>query len=159
MINIGSSIHGYTVQAMANDVALGYAFAALAPAPYVVYRLTDDCCGIRSGEYFDNLTDAEWEFCSRAFGWFEDNAPVDIIEDEVTDHIQAARESIAKATAMVDELIAMFSEEKAAPQEEIAEQNNIEKMLNYLEDFDFEKLVEIQSSVSSWLSKKRSSSS
>lgn len=159
MINIGSSIHGYTVQGLANGVVLGYAFAALAPAPYVVYRLTDDCCGVRSGEYFDNLTDAEWEFCGRAFGWFEDNAPVNMIEDEVIDHIRAARESIAKATAIVDELIAMLGEEKAAPQEEIAEQDNIKKMLNYLEDFDFEKLVEIQSSVSSWLSKKRSCSS
>ena len=122
MINIGRSIHGYTVRAMAYGFVLGCAVTPLTPAPYVVYRLTDDCCGVRSGEYFENLTDAEWEFCGRAFGWFEDNAPVNVIEDEVIDHIRAARESIAKATAIVDELIAMFSEEKAAPQEEIAEQ-------------------------------------
>lgn len=159
MINIGSSIHDYTVQAMANGVVLAHAHSVRAPGFYAVYQLTDDGCGVNNGEYFENRMDAEWEFCGRAFGWFADNAPVDMIEDKVTDHIQAARESIAKATAIVDELIAMLGEEKAAPQEEIAEQDNIEKMLNYLEDFDFEKLVEIQSSVSSWLSKKRSSSS
>ena len=159
MINIGSSIHGYTVLGIANGVVLAHTYSVRALGFYAVYQLTDDGCGVRSGEYFDNLTDAEWEFCGRAFGWFEDNAPVNMIEDEVIDHIRAARESIAKATAMVDELIAMLGEEKAAPQEEIAEQDNIEKMLNYLEDFDFEKLVEIQSSVSSWLSKKRSCSS
>ena len=159
MINIGSSIHDYTVQGLANGVVLAHTHSVRAPGLYAVYQLTDDSCGAYNGVYFESRMDAEWEFCGRAFGWFEDNAPVDIIEDEVTDHIRAAQESIAKATAIVDELIAMFSEEKAAPQEEIAEQDKIEKMLNYLEDFDFEKLVEIQSSVSSWLSKKRSSSS
>ena len=122
MINIGSSIHGYTVQAMANGVVLAHTHSVRAPGFYAVYQLTDDGCGVYNGVYFESRMDAEWEFCGRAFGWFEDNAPVNMIEDEVTDHIRAARESIAKAAAMVDELIAMLGEEKAAPQEEIAEQ-------------------------------------
>lgn len=160
-IKNGDMIYGYTVLAVANGVVMAHSDAA--PDPYVVWRLDADGCGVWGGAYTQTSEDAEWDFCAKAFAWFEDNVNINMIEDDdlkdPAGFIRSARMAVSDATKLVDELIDEMDSEKNAPQEEIAEQDNIEKMLNYLEDFDFEKLVEIQSSVSSWLSKKRSSSS
>lgn len=134
MINIGSSIHGYTVQAMANGVVLGYAYAVLAPAPYVVYRLTDDCCEVQGGEYFENLMDAEWDFCCKAFPWFEDNAPINFIEEksaEQTDsfnwHLDDAKERVETCRSVLDEIQQAINSAAALVEDMVAEHN---KLLN-----------------------------
>ncbi len=181
MIKNGCIINGYVVLAIANGITLAY--SAKAPNPYVVWRITADGSGVWSGYYTNTREDAEWNFCCKAFEWFEDNAPINFIEDNAAEridsfnwHLAEAKErvetcrsvldeiqqEIDSAAALVEDMVAEHEKlvgEKNAPQEEIAEQNNIGKMLNYLEDFDFDKLVKIQSSVSSRFSKKRSKSS
>lgn len=110
MMNIGSIICDFTVQAMANGIVLAHTFSPAAPAAYAVWQVSEDGYGVCNGNFFSHREDAEWDFCCRAFAWFADNAPVRMIEDDVADYIKAAQESIVKAAAVVDELAAMLGE-------------------------------------------------
>lgn len=108
MITIGTEIGGYKVTAMANGFAL--AVSETAPNPFVVWTLDDDGEGVCVGHYFNEREDAEWDFCARAFEWFEDNVNITMIEDEaekqtnILDGIKSAREAVARAAQMVDEM-------------------------------------------------------
>ena len=114
MINIGTEIGGYKVTAMANGYAL--AVSETAPNPFVVWTLDDDGEGVCVGHYFNEREDAEWDFCARAFEWFEDNMNITITEDiavsdentaplhEYLNGIKEAREAVAKAAQMVEEM-------------------------------------------------------
>ena len=112
MINIGTEIGGYRVTAMANGYAL--AVSETAPNPFVVWTLDDDGEGVCVGHYFNEREDAEWDFCARAFEWFEDNVNITMIEDDTEEqtaslhecyqNIKSAREAVAKAAQMVDEM-------------------------------------------------------
>ncbi len=129
MIRNGDVIQGYMVLAVANGIVL--AESKTAPAPYAVWSIDADCNGVHSGSYMRDREDAEWEFCMRAFPWFEDNAPVNMIEDAEEKHItefkgylSAAEKAIRAAAASVEAMVAEHGwlEEKEAPQEERAEQ-------------------------------------
>ncbi len=112
MINIGTEIGGYKVTAMANGYAL--AVSETAPNPFVVWTVDDDGEGVCIGRYFNECEDAEWDFCARAFEWFEDNVNILMIEDEDEEQaaslhecyqgIKSAREAVSKAAQMVEEM-------------------------------------------------------
>ncbi len=110
MIRNNDIIQGYTVLMVANGMVLAH--SETAPDPYVVWHTTEDRSGVYDGKYLPNKEDAEWDFCMKAFPWFEDNAPITMIEDEVDKTqktlkylLQGARECIVGATAKVDELV------------------------------------------------------
>ncbi len=113
MINIGTEIGGYKVTAAANGFAL--AESKTAPNPFVVWTVDDDGEGVCVGHYFNEREEAEWDFCARAFEWFEDNVNITFTEDTAKpedtellhgylDGIKEAREAFAKAAKMVDEM-------------------------------------------------------
>jgi len=130
MIRNNDIIHGYTVLAVANGMILAH--SETAPDPYVVWHTTEDGSDVYDGKYMTSKDDAEWDFCAKAFPWFEDNAPITMIEDEVDMTrrslkmlLQGARECIVGATAKVDELVEEYARlmgKEKSPQEESAEQ-------------------------------------
>ena len=95
------------------------------------------------GNYQSSKEDAEWDFCCKAFPWFEDNAPINVIEDRAAERIDNfngylddARESanycrtvldeiqeaIDNAAALVEDMVAEHEKlvsKKEAPQENI----------------------------------------
>ena len=130
MIRNNDIIQGYTVLMVANGMVLAH--SKNAPDPYVVWHIAENGDDVYDGNYLPNKEDAEWDFCMKAFPWFEDTAPVTMIEDEVDQtHItlkyllQGARECIVGATAKVDELVkehARLMGKEKAPQCSPAEQ-------------------------------------
>ena len=123
MINIGTEIGGYKVTAAANGFAL--AESKTAPNPFVVWTVDDDGEGVCVGHYFNEREEAEWDFCARAFEWFEDNVNITFTEDtavskgkkallrECLGGIIEARESVTKAAQMVDEMCGELDRLKA----------------------------------------------
>ena len=130
MIRNNDIIQGYTVLMVANGMVLAH--SKTAPDPYVVWHIAENGDDVYDGKYLPNKEDAEWDFCMKAFPWFEDNAPVTMIEDEVDKTqktlkylLQGARECIVGATAKVDELVkehARLMGKEKAPQCSPAEQ-------------------------------------
>ncbi len=154
MINIGTEIGGYKVTAAANGFAL--AESKTAPNPFVVWTVDDDGEGVCVGHYFNEREEAEWDFCARAFEWFEDNVNILMIEDENEEQaaslhecyqgIKSAREAVAKAAQMVeemcDELDRLKAEKNIYPQIEYISQcvgsgwenhiNSVIETINYI---------------------------
>lgn len=108
MIRNGDVIQGYTILATANGMALAH--SETAPDPYVVWFIDEDGCGVRSGRYQQTKEDAEWDFCCKAFPWFEDNAPVSMIEDEVQEHIDGFKRCLEHAKAAIDSAAALVED-------------------------------------------------
>lgn len=80
MIVIGiTQIQSYVLIAEANGYVMGK--SPTAPSPYAVWQVDDDGEGVSCGHYFVDREEAEWDFCARAFEWFEDNVNINIIED------------------------------------------------------------------------------
>ena len=129
MIRNNDVIEGYTILATANGMALAH--SKTAPDPYVVWFIDEDGCGVRNGRYQQTKEDAEWDFCCKAFPWFEDNAPVNMIEDEAEKRIQdfndfldEAKNAVEMAKALVEDMVlehGRLQGKKEAPQEESAE--------------------------------------
>ena len=123
MINIGTEIGGYKVTAAANGFAL--AESKTAPNPFVVWTVDDDGEGVCVGHYFNEREEAEWDFCARAFEWFEDNVNITFTEDtavskgkkallrECLGGIIKAREAVTTAAQMVDEMCGELDRLKA----------------------------------------------
>lgn len=130
MIRNNDIIQGYTVLMVANGMVLAH--SETAPDPYVVWHTAENGNDVYGGNYQSSKEDAEWDFCMKAFPWFEDNAPITVIEDEVDEIqktlkslLQGARECIVGATAKVDELVEEYARlmgKEKAPQEENTEQ-------------------------------------
>ncbi len=74
------TIQSYVIISAANGYVLGRSFSA--PSPYAVWKVDDDGKGVSCGHYFVDREEAEWDFCARAFEWFEDNMYIHMIEDE-----------------------------------------------------------------------------
>lgn len=131
MIRNNDIIQGYTVLMVANGMVLAH--SKTAPDPYVVWHIAENGNDVYGGNYQSSKEDAEWDFCMKAFPWFEDNAPIAMIEDEVDKTqktlkylLQGARECIVGAAAKVDELVkehARLMGKEKAPQDERAEHN------------------------------------
>ena len=76
---IGIKVQSYTIIAVANGYVMGK--SPTAPSPYAVWQVDDDGKGVCCGHYFVDREEAEWDFCARAFEWFEDNMYIHMIED------------------------------------------------------------------------------
>ncbi len=175
MIRNGDIIEGYTILATANGMALAH--SETAPDHYVVWLIDEDGCGVRNGRYQQTKEDAEWDFCCKAFPWFEDNAPINVIEDRAAEridsfnwHLDEAKErvescrsvldeiqqAIDNAAALVENMVA--EHEKLVSKKEAPQEESTEPVIDYISGFDFEESAKIQSSVSDLLSKNRSES-
>ncbi len=115
-MKIGIIIQGYEINALANGYVL--AKSPTAPSPYAVWQIDDDGTGVCCGHYFVDREEAEWDFCARAFEWFEDNMYIHMIEDDresnaeqpldrrLLSGLREIREVIASASQLVDEMCA-----------------------------------------------------
>ena len=137
MINIGTRIGDYVIIAIAN----GYALAAnsIATSDFVVWKVERERIGVCEERRFNNLMDAEWEFCSLAFEWFQDNVLISDEEDEeykrssaearvevLEENLSAAHRSLAAAMDLVEELI--LEHERLCPKEDRVTDEPIEKV-------------------------------
>lgn len=110
MITIGTIIQSYTVIATANGFVMGR--SPFAPSPYAVWKLDESGDGVSCGHYFVDREEAEWDFCARAFEWFEDNVYIHVIEDkppieqDPVDGLREIKADIVKAAQLVGELCA-----------------------------------------------------
>ena len=115
MIVIGMRIQSYMLIAEANGYVMGK--SPTAPSPYAVWQVDDDGTGVCCGHYFVDREEAEWDFCARAFEWFEDNMYIHMIEDKpLTDDLigglKQIRADLADAARLVDEMSAIVDELK-----------------------------------------------
>ena len=115
MIVIGMRIQSYMLIAEANGYVMGK--SPTAPSPYAVWQVDDDGEGVCCGHYFVDREEAEWDFCARAFEWFEDNMYIHMIEDKpLTDDLigglKQIRADLADAARLVDEMSAIVDELK-----------------------------------------------
>lgn len=79
-MSIGMTVvQSYTIIAEANGFAMGK--SSTAPSPYAVWLVDNNGKGVCSGHYFVDREEAEWDFCARAFEWFEDNMYIHMIEN------------------------------------------------------------------------------
>ena len=111
MVNIGTQVFGYVVIAMANDCVL--AESKTAPDPFVVWEITADRESVHNGSYYAERFDAEWEFCSKVFSWFQDNVNITFDDEETEkpqsglsemfmEQLRAARRELSEAAKAVD---------------------------------------------------------
>lgn len=118
MLRNGDTIKGYTILAVANNVVM--ARSATAADPYVVWCVDADN-GVHTGAYRQNKQEAEQEFCSRAFPWFQEtitdhrNAEkdVEIDQDQIESfkrYIEQARDAINLAEIEFSEIISSITE-------------------------------------------------
>ena len=129
-MNIGDKGQSYEIIAIANGYVMGK--SPTAPSPYGVWKLVSDSEVVWAGHYFVDQEEAEWDFCARAFDWFEDNMyihmtedgkseesdfdpvlPVLMIDCALTDGLKDIRAAIAKAAQLVDEMSAELDKLKA----------------------------------------------
>lgn len=117
-MTVGLMSQCYTVIAEANGFAMGKSDTA--PSPYVVWRVGAERMGVCSNHYFNDREEAEWDFCARAFEWFEDNMYIHMIENndqpladdllgglkEIRSHISAAAKLVEEMCVEVDRLTA-----------------------------------------------------
>lgn len=109
MTVIGMKFQSYVMIAEANGYVMGK--SPTAPSPYAVWQVDDDGKGVCCGHYFVDREEAEWDFCARAFEWFEDNMYIHMIEDKpLTDDLigglKQIRADLADAARLVDEMSA-----------------------------------------------------
>lgn len=109
MTVIGMKIQSYVMIAEANGYVMGK--SPTAPSPYAVWQVDDDGTGVHCGHYFVDREEAEWDFCARAFEWFEDNMYIHMIEDkpladDLIGGLKQIRADLADATRLVDEMSA-----------------------------------------------------
>ncbi len=100
-------VNSYTLIAMANGYVMGHSITA--PSPYAVWQIDDNGKGVCCGHYFVDREEAEWDFCARAFEWFEDNMYIHMIEDEPHEQdllggLRTIRNDLTKAAQLVDEM-------------------------------------------------------
>mgnify|MGYP004577771409 CR=1 FL=1 len=175
MIRNNDIIQGYTVLMVANGMVLAH--SETAPDPYVVWHTAENGDDVYDGKYLPNKEDAEWDFCTKAFPWFEDNAPINIIEDNAAEKIDSfnwyldgakervescksvldeIQEAMDNASALVEDMVAehekLVGNEKAPPEE------SADSKIDYISDFDFEETVRISSTLSEQIPKFKSDS-
>ncbi len=105
MVVIGIKIQSYVIIAEANGYVMGK--SPTAPSPYAVWEVDDDGEGVCCGHYFVDREEAEWDFCARAFEWFEDNMYIHMIEngEEVSETHSIFDHQTVKEQPLTDDLI------------------------------------------------------
>lgn len=84
-----NKVQSYIIIAEANGYVMGK--SPTAPQPYAVWKVDDDGKGVSIGHYFNDREEAEWDFCARAFEWFEDNVNIHMIEGDDCEDDQCER--------------------------------------------------------------------
>ena len=130
MIRNNDIIQGYTVLMVANGMVLAH--SETAPDPYVVWHITEDGSDVYGGKYLPNKEDAEWDFCMKAFPWFEDNAPINIIEDRAAEridtfnwHLNDAKERVESCRSVLDEIQQAIDNAAALVEDMVAEHEKL----------------------------------
>lgn len=117
MVVIGTKIYSYAIIAVANGYVMGK--SPTAPQPYAVWKVDDDGKGVSIGHYFVDREEAEWDFCARAFEWFEDNMYIHMIEDnkqpldDLMGSLKQIKADLANASKLVGEMSAELDRLKA----------------------------------------------
>ena len=145
MVVIGIKIQSYVIIAEANGYVMGK--SPTAPSPYAVWEVDDDGEGVCCGHYFVDREEAEWDFCARAFEWFEDNMYIHMIENgeetsethSVFDHqtvkeqpltndlirgLEQIRADLKSTAQLIDEMCAIVDELKAERRRTIVNNSN-----------------------------------
>lgn len=78
MIQIGSIIAGYKVYGICGEYCIARNIAPRTTDSFAVWKI--DKCETHAGRYFTDQMDAEWEFASYAFPWFQDNVNINFID-------------------------------------------------------------------------------
>ena len=175
MIRNNDIIQGYTVLMVANGMVLAH--SETAPDPYVVWHITENGNDVYGGKYLPNKEDAEWDFCAKAFPWFEDNAPINIIEDKAAERIDSfnwhfdsakervescrsvldeIQEAITNAAALVEDMV--VEHEKLVGKKESSPEDSANTKIDYISDCNFEETTKISSAISEQISKLRDES-
>lgn len=130
MIRNNDIIQGYTVLMVANGMVL--ANSETAPDPYVVWHITENGNDVYGGKYLPNKEDAEWDFCAKAFPWFEDNAPINVIEDNAAEKIDSfkwylddAKERVESCRSVLDEIQEAIDNASALVENMVAEHEKL----------------------------------
>lgn len=76
MIQIGTIIQGYKVYGICNKYCIARNISPRTADSWVVWTIDDDKKGVCIGRYFSDKMDAEWEFASLVFPWFQDNVHI-----------------------------------------------------------------------------------
>lgn len=76
MVQIGTVIQGYKVYGICNKYCIARNISPRTADSWVVWTIDNDKKGVHTGRYFSNQMDAEWEFLSLAFPWFQDNVNI-----------------------------------------------------------------------------------
>ena len=130
MIRNNDIIQGYTVLMVANGMILAH--SKTAPDPYVVWHTAENGNDVYDGKYLPNKEDAEWDFCTKAFPWFEDNAPINIIEDNAAEKIDSfnwyldgAKERVESCRSVLDEIQEAMGNASALVEDMVAEHEKL----------------------------------
>lgn len=130
MVAIGIKIQSYVIIAEANGYVMGK--SPTAPSPYAVWQVDDDGTGVCCGHYFVDREEAEWDFCARAFEWFEDNMYIQMIEDSTGEKLEdkllvglkKIRADLADTARLVDEMCAEVDRLRAERRRTIVNNSN-----------------------------------
>lgn len=81
-IQIGTVICGYAIYGICEKYCIARNISPRTVDSWVVWTIDCDKKGVRTGRYFSDQMDAEWEFASLCFSWFQDNVNINYIKDE-----------------------------------------------------------------------------
>lgn len=84
-VTIGTVIANRKIYALTEKYCIAECIIE-SPEPYVVWHIDEDRKGVWGGKYFEERMDAEWEFCSRSFEWFQDNVNIEFEEEKKSQH-------------------------------------------------------------------------
>lgn len=82
MINIGTIIDGFEVYGICGRYCIARNTSQGTEALYAVWTIDTEVKLVQTSKCFTDQMDAEWEFASLAFPWFQDNVNINIIEDQ-----------------------------------------------------------------------------
>jgi len=84
-VTIGTVIGGYRIYGICGEYCIAENIAPRTADSFVVWTIDNDKNGVHTGRYYGDKMDAEWEFASSCFPWFQDNVNINITEDECTE--------------------------------------------------------------------------
>lgn len=81
-VQIGTVIGGYKIYGICGKYCIATNIESRTQDSWVVWSIDFDGNGVYNGRYFSDKMEAEWEFASYAFPWFQDNVNINVLEDE-----------------------------------------------------------------------------
>ena len=81
MVQIGTVISGFKVYGICGRHCIAKHISQRTANSFVLWTIDYDGNGVHTGRYFTERIDAEWEFASLAFPWFQDNVNINFIAE------------------------------------------------------------------------------